>query len=368
MKEGNITREFSGLLGRLIVGGIFLYSGVVKAAAPVEEFAKAIESYRVVGAFPALLAAYIVPWVEIFAGALLAAGIFTRYSGLFTAAMLLFFEALLGQAWLRGLPIIYCGCFGAQGRNSVGREFLQNLVLLGLLWLGIRLGRRFSADAVIGRHSGYAVPAAFVLAVCAPALTLPFLAGRYGGRSAEVPAAAAPKQGSAAVPVLPRKTAGGGGKKTVAAPAPESGGRAAEAPPTRTIEVNPGFDAGRDSVRDIKTALTLARKQRKRVMVIVGGYWCEWCTKMSRLFREDSVLAEKLGRNFVVVKVYYDFSTPALPEGIAGYPKMAGVPQIYILDTDGTILESKDTVHLEAGTGYDREKITAFLDKWAVGS
>ena len=149
MSEKTDLKEILGLLARLAVGGVFIYSGAIKALAPAEEFAYAIETYNVLGAGPALWAAYAVPWVELYAGLLLAAGIFTRFSGLFTAAMLAFFEVLLAQAWLRGLPVTSCGCFGASSSNSLPHEFVQNLVLLALLWLGMRHGRGFSADSAV---------------------------------------------------------------------------------------------------------------------------------------------------------------------------------------------------------------------------
>jgi len=98
------NKEILGLLARLAVGGLFIYSGAIKALAPAEEFAYAIESYRVLNAQLSLYAAYVTPWVELWAGLLLAAGVFTRANALFIGAMLVFFELLLGQAWLRGLP------------------------------------------------------------------------------------------------------------------------------------------------------------------------------------------------------------------------------------------------------------------------
>ncbi|MEI7528009.1 MAG: DoxX family protein [Elusimicrobiota bacterium] len=149
MSEKTDPKEIFGLLARLVVAGVFIYAGIVKALAPAEEFAYAIESYKVLAAGPALWAAYAVPWIELYAGLLLAAGIFTRLSGLLTAAMLAFFELLLAQAWLRGLPVTSCGCFGAGKSNSLPHEFMQNLVLLGLLWLALRRGRGLSADALV---------------------------------------------------------------------------------------------------------------------------------------------------------------------------------------------------------------------------
>ena len=143
-------KELAGLLARLAVAGVLVYSAVLKALAPAEEFAYAIEGYKVFGPGLSLLAARTVPWIELWAGALLAAGVWTRYTGLFTAGLFVFFELMLGQAWLRGLPLTSCGCFGASSSNSIGREFAQNLVFLALLWPGLRWGLSLTADAAVG--------------------------------------------------------------------------------------------------------------------------------------------------------------------------------------------------------------------------
>jgi len=139
-------KELLGLLARLAVGGVFIYAGLLKALAPAEEFAYAIETYKVLNSQLSLYSAYLAPWLELWAGLLLVCGVFTRLNALFTGAMLVFFELLLGQAWLRGLPITSCGCFGSGGSNSIGREFSQNLLLLALAWLAWKYGRAWSAD------------------------------------------------------------------------------------------------------------------------------------------------------------------------------------------------------------------------------
>ena len=142
-------RDAAGLLARLAVGGVFIYAGTIKLLAPAEEFAYAIETYKVTGSQLSLWAAYTIPWLELFSGLLLACGIFTRFNALLCGAMLVFFEALLGQAWLRGLPVTSCGCFGSGSSNSLGYEFLQNLVFLALAYLAYRHGAPFSADAAL---------------------------------------------------------------------------------------------------------------------------------------------------------------------------------------------------------------------------
>lgn len=142
-------KEILGLLARVALGGVFIYAGLIKALAPAEEFGYAIESYKVLNSQYSLWAAYLTPWIELYAGLLLAAGVFTRWSALFTGAMLFFFEALLGQAWLRKLPVTSCGCFGSTGSNSLGHEFTQNLGLLLLAWAAFKYGAACSADRAV---------------------------------------------------------------------------------------------------------------------------------------------------------------------------------------------------------------------------
>ena len=149
MNEKTDIKEVIGVLARLIVGGVFIYAGLIKALAPAEEFGYAIESYKVFDARLALWIAYIAPWIELYTGLLLAGGVFTRCSALFTGAMLVFFEFLLGQAWLRHLPVTSCGCFGSSGSNSIKHEFLQNLGLLLLAAAAFKYGSAYSADRVV---------------------------------------------------------------------------------------------------------------------------------------------------------------------------------------------------------------------------
>ncbi|MHB0996703.1 MAG: MauE/DoxX family redox-associated membrane protein [Elusimicrobiales bacterium] len=366
MAEGNTKiKDLAGPLSRLIVGCLFVYAGALKVAAPVEEFAKAIESYLVFAAGPSLLAAYVVPWIEIYAGALLAIGFFTRYTGLFIAAMLLFFEVLLGQAWLRNLPVIYCGCFGSQWKTSVPQEFLQNLLLLGLLWPGLRLGQKFTADALMAPHSGTKLVRALILAACVPALMLPFIAERYRARKPELPPTIE-KQNAVTAQTAVLKPVKDRARKSDTVKPVNSGSPAIKPLAAGLVEINPGYARGRDAGQDINAALSLATEGRKRVMVKVGGYWCKWCVKMDQFFNENPDVNDYLGKNFIVVNVYFNPSEPPFPQAIAAYPRINGTPHIYILEKDGTMLESKDTVHLEAGEGYDHGKIMAFLEQWAV--
>lgn len=129
--------------GRLLLGAVFLYAGMIKAAAPAEEFTYAIESYKVVPELLALVTAYTLPWIEIALGTLLLAAVYLRLALIATGALLLVFEALLLSVIVRQIPVASCGCFGPAFPMSPGTEFMINLLLLLIsfgLWKRERVG------------------------------------------------------------------------------------------------------------------------------------------------------------------------------------------------------------------------------------
>ena len=124
------------------------------------------------------------------------------------------------------------------------------------------------------------------------------------------------------------------------------------------------FDPKRDAAKDIREAVAEAKKTGKRVMLDVGGEWCIWCHRLDSLFAQNKDLDKFLHENFVVVKVNYS------PENkneklLSRYPKVAGYPHLFVLDSNGKLLHSQDTGELESGKHHDREKVFSFLKQWA---
>lgn len=152
MNEKIGIKDALGIAARLILGGVFVYSGWLKAVAPAEEFAYAIETYRIVPAALTLFVAVTLPWLELYLGVFLVTGVFTGYSAFCLGAMLIGFEGLLLQAIIRKLPVTSCGCFGASKSNSLAHEFVQNLVLLALAALAAKYGGKLSIDSAVDSH------------------------------------------------------------------------------------------------------------------------------------------------------------------------------------------------------------------------
>jgi len=118
---------------RIVLGGIFLYSGYFKLQSPLQ-FAAAIAGYKLVpNSFIMPLADYL-PWVEIALGALLLSGWKIRYVSIGASALLLAFIAILTVTYIRGIDAD-CGCFGFGDKISPRTIARDVLILLPAIFL-----------------------------------------------------------------------------------------------------------------------------------------------------------------------------------------------------------------------------------------
>ncbi|WP_214368322.1 MauE/DoxX family redox-associated membrane protein [Pseudonocardia sp. H11422] len=151
MRHGSARAlDVVGTLARLGLAGIWLVSGVLKAADPDQTYI-AVRAYDVLPTAGVTVVADVLPWLEIALGLLLLAGAGTRAVAGLSAAVLLVFIAGVTQAWARGLSID-CGCFGgggqvAPGETAYGLELLRDTgFLLLAVWLLIRPRTLFALD------------------------------------------------------------------------------------------------------------------------------------------------------------------------------------------------------------------------------
>ena len=122
------------LVFRIVLGGLFIYAGVVKVVDPLG-FAQDIRNYRLVGQSISFIAAVVLPWLEILAGTFLVAGVWKRGAALVITGLLVFFIVLTLATMARGLDV-ECGCFGSLSRKSGWSVVLEDL---GMLALGLML-------------------------------------------------------------------------------------------------------------------------------------------------------------------------------------------------------------------------------------
>jgi uncharacterized membrane protein YphA (DoxX/SURF4 family) len=115
-------------LGRLLIGGIFVYAGYAKLVYPnhnlwpwfmlkfsvsanLSTFAFQVESYKILGAAASSFVAHTLPFAEIVLGLLLLVGWRLRIWATIVSAILVGFLGAVTLAYLLHMDI-NCGCFG----------------------------------------------------------------------------------------------------------------------------------------------------------------------------------------------------------------------------------------------------------------
>src|SRR5437764_14976079 len=127
----------------VIVAGIFIYAGAIKALDPVQ-FASDIDNYKILPWPFSVALAFYLPWLEIFCGFALVARMLYRGALSILTTLILVFTLATTAAKVRGLDIT-CGCFGHASQNwSFPAHLATNLGILSSLlvrWLSHRLAK-----------------------------------------------------------------------------------------------------------------------------------------------------------------------------------------------------------------------------------
>jgi putative oxidoreductase len=142
----NIERRTSNIPSRVvevIVGGIFIYAGVLKMLDPVR-FASDIDNYKILPWTIGVALGFYLPWLEIFCG--VAVVLRFLYGGALSilTVLILVFTLATVAAKVRGLDIT-CGCFGHASQHwgfaaHIATNFAILTALLAL-WFSNRLAK-----------------------------------------------------------------------------------------------------------------------------------------------------------------------------------------------------------------------------------
>ena len=102
-----------GLVARLVVGGIWLWAGLLKVGEP-EASVTAVRGYQLLTPSLADAVGRTLPMLEVVLGACLVLGLVTRFAGGLSAVLQLAFVVGIASLWVRGIAV-NCGCFGDGG-------------------------------------------------------------------------------------------------------------------------------------------------------------------------------------------------------------------------------------------------------------
>lgn len=128
------ARPWVVVLGRGLVGGVFILAGFSKLVLPPAEVVALMQQYTVIPKAVTPWLAAGLPWLELLSGTALLIGWYTTPAALLVGAQLAGFSGLMLVVLGLGVPIEDCGCFGNLGlRETPLQVLLRDLVLLALL-------------------------------------------------------------------------------------------------------------------------------------------------------------------------------------------------------------------------------------------
>ena len=133
------------LLGRLILGYVFIYASIDKIIDPAS-FSDIIDNYHITPVLLNNLFALFVPMLELVIGICLIFNLNIKGASFISIALLLWFLFILSQALVRVINVD-CGCFDLNSgtlddtelRNNMIKRIFEDIVLIGIsLYVNIK--------------------------------------------------------------------------------------------------------------------------------------------------------------------------------------------------------------------------------------
>lgn len=138
----------------MIVGLVFLVSGIQKSFAAPEAFAAIIEQYRLLPPQYILKFATVMPWLEVAVGLAMVLGYSSRIAAQVSSGFFFMFLFALGSTLYRGITLENCGCFGGGIHLTQGQAMGLDIFLLCLSYCAYRFGSAYAPlDAWIEREA-----------------------------------------------------------------------------------------------------------------------------------------------------------------------------------------------------------------------
>lgn len=131
------------VLARFLIGLLLLISGFEKVIQPWQNFAFIIQVYDVFPPYLEIIAAQVVPWLELIVGVFLILGLWLNLAIRMSQGLFFIFIFFVAQALWRNVSLEECGCFG----QLVSLPPEQTLILDVLVFVVLTLMAKFKGAA-----------------------------------------------------------------------------------------------------------------------------------------------------------------------------------------------------------------------------
>lgn len=126
------------------------------------------------------------------------------------------------------------------------------------------------------------------------------------------------------------------------------------------------YNPDADAAKDIKAAVARAAKEKKHILLQMGGNWCVWCLRFNDFVKSDPQLDSMVNANYVVYHLNYskeNENTEIFAQ--YGYPQRFGFPVFVVLDEKGNRIHTQNSVYLEEGKSYNKQVVMDFFRHWS---
>jgi thiol-disulfide isomerase/thioredoxin len=117
-----------------------------------------------------------------------------------------------------------------------------------------------------------------------------------------------------------------------------------------------------DATRD---ALEQAKREKKNVLLELGGDWCVWCQRLEAFIQAHPELLQLREQHYVLVRIQVGNEQPINLDFLEQLPPFDAVPHFFVYNARGQLLHSQPTNVLEEGESYNYEMVRSFLSYWS---
>ncbi len=115
----------------------------------------------------------------------------------------------------------------------------------------------------------------------------------------------------------------------------------------------------------LNAAMQKAKAENKHIFVQIGGNWCPWCVRMHKFYHENHKIDSIMKANYVTMLVNYSRENKNLDfMKKYKYPQRFGFPVVLILNENGELLHTQNSMYLETKDNYDEKLFVDFLISW----
>ena len=117
---------------------------------------------------------------------------------------------------------------------------------------------------------------------------------------------------------------------------------------------------------EISGKIKIAKEKNKHVLVQIGNNGCSWCYRFHDFIKKDKGLDSMLVSNY---ELYHLNTSPENKNekllASYGFPQRFGYPVFLVINAKGMVIHTQNSVYLEEGATYNRQKIMEFLEQWS---